>query len=169
MSNLEPSSQVHTSSYLQNTITESLSSPLEAFSAVQQNFFDACREYTENVAWGEHWEVDHAALLLEFSVSETMQAIAASQKYAQDKLRLAHGFSIAEDTMRVELFRSLAPNATFMTYQENGAANSLDHSLRYHLREQSAETLLGKLISNTVYVIQKDVASFCEIVAMPIE
>jgi hypothetical protein len=139
---------------------------LDSYRIVQDDFFAACRQYAADFSSKNYEAVEDTAYSLELGLVGTIHAIAERQQTSEKKIRMAHGFMLADDTMRTELFRELVPGIPFQAFAETEGASYLDHNVITALERIGETRLLASLATSATTFLNADVLTLGEAVAV---
>jgi len=110
--------------------------------------------------------VEHSALNLELALTGTVKAIAARQADPLWKARMTEGFVVADDAMRVALFRELLPRYNWQAYGETPGASEARRSLPTYVKNYGHDNIVRNISDNAINFLQSDVVTFGEAVAL---
>jgi hypothetical protein len=151
-------------SYEAVEINFGLSDILDDYLLPQDAFFDACRYYYEFPSSKSYEDMEDTAHILEFGLSETIKAIASRQQNDITKIRFVDGFILADDNMRVDLFRNLVPTVPFQAFSETRQAALFYQNIVPILQNIEVHELIANMTEAAVSHLRNDMVAFGEAV-----
>lgn len=139
---------------------------LDSYRDEQDNFFAACHHYVANFSRGTYEAVEDTAYNLELRLVETIHTIAQRQQTPEAKVRMAHGFVMADDRMRTELFRELLPGSQFLAFAETKVAYYFDKNIATTVEELGETKLIATIATSATKFLNDDVLTLGEAVAV---
>jgi hypothetical protein len=139
---------------------------LDSYRHHQEGFFAACRYYAGNISSESYSALEATTQGLKPQLQESILAIASRQESLIRKIRMSHGFIVADDAMRTALFRELAPNRSFIAFGETLKAVRFEQNIPYTAQTTSEEDLLAMLTDSAANFLEAGVISFGEKIAV---
>lgn len=151
-------------SYAAVEVNFGLADILDDYLPPQDAFFDACRYYYEFPSSKSYEDMEDTAHVLEFGLSETIKAIASRQQNDVTKIRFVDGFILADDKIRVDLFRSLIPTVPFQALSETRQAALFSQNIVPILQNSEVHELITNMTETAIRHLRNDMVAFGEAV-----